>query len=209
MLNAVVSSNGSIKELECFGGPGELRDTAMDAVRQWRYSAMQVNGRVMEVHITIGVLFSLTKNDYKAVAESNYPVSAEVFASSAPVPPPKHAVPERKGEPPISDSIEGIKMQNAEVFEAWRNGDKRTFEELLDGFAFEDPTAWLTSAFGSEHGPALVRDYEISFERFKQHMIRVVEHAKETTDLYVDDSVVPNPPEEGGQPDGLPHRLNR
>lgn len=207
LLNAVVSSEGSIEQLECVGGPDELRDAAMDAVKQWQYSPIEVNGRRLEEHIRIGVVFSLTTNDYKAVAESNYPVSAEVFASSEPVPPPRHSAPEREGEAPISDTIEGIKMQTAEVFTAWRNGDQKRFQELLDGFAFEDPTMWLTSTFGPEEGPALVRDYEISFEKFKGHMLRVVEYAKETTDLYVEDSVVPNPPEEAGQPDGPPAPL--
>ena len=204
LLNAVIGSNGSIKVLECVGGPAELKDAAMDAVRQWQYTPFQVNGTPMEVHIEIGVLFSLTKNDYKAVAESNYPVSLEVFASSADVPPPNHPAPNRKGASSIPDTVEGIQRQTAEVFDAWSKRDQQRFEELLNEFAFEDPTAWLTTTFGPQNGPALVRDYEISFEKFKRHMTHVAEYSKDLTDLHVESSIVPSPPEEAGQPDGPP-----
>lgn len=204
LLNAVIGSNGSIKVLECVGGPAELKDAAMEAVRQWQYTPFQMNGTPMETHIGIAVLFSLTKNDYKAVAESNYPVSLEVFASSADVPPPNHPAPDRKGAPSIPDTIEGIQTQTAEVFDAWSKRGQRRFEELLNGFAFEDPTAWLTTTFGPQNGPALVRDYEISLEKFKQHMTRVAEYSKDLTDLHVESSIVPSPPEEAGQSDGPP-----
>lgn len=204
LLNAVIGSNGSIKALECVGGPAELKDAAMDAVRQWQYTPFQVNGTPMEVHIEIGVLFSLTKNDYKAVAESNYPVSLGVFASSAEVPPPNHPAPDRNGASSIPDTIEGIQRQTAEVFDARSKRDQRRFEELLNGFAFEDPTAWLTTTFGPQSGPAVVRDYEISFEKFKRHMTRVAEYSTDLTDLHVESSIVPSPPEEAGQPDGPP-----
>jgi TonB family protein len=204
LLNAVIDSNGSIKALQCVGGPAELQGAAMEAVRQWQYTALQLNGAPMESHIDIGIVFSLTKNDYKVVAESNYPVSLEVFASSADVSPPNHPAPDRKGAPSIPDTIEGIQTQTAEVFDAWSRRDKQRFEELLNGFAFEDPTAWLTTTFGPQNGPALVRDYEISLEKFKRHMTRVAEYSKDLTDLHVESSIVPIPPEEAGQSDGPP-----
>lgn len=204
LLNAAIGSNGSIKALECVGGPAELKDAAMGAVRQWQYTPFQVNGNPMEVHIEIGVLFSLTKNDYKAVAESNYPVSLEVFASSADVPPPNHPAPDRKGASSIPDTVEGIQRQTAEVFDAWSKGDQQRFEGLLNGFAFEDPTAWLKTTFGPQIGPAQVRDYEINLEKFKRHMTHVAEYSKDLTDLQVELSIVPKPPEEAGQSDGPP-----
>jgi TonB family protein len=204
LLNAVIGSNGSIKVLECVGGPAELKDAAMDAVRQWQYTPFQLNGTPMEVRIEIGVLFSLTKNDYKAVAQSSYPVSLEVFASSADVPLPNHPAPDRKGASSIPDTVEGIQRQTAEVFDAWSKRDQQRFEELLNGFAFEDPTAWLTTTFGPQNGPAMLRDYEVSLEKFKQHMTRVAENSKDLTDLHVESSIVPSVPEQAGQPDGPP-----
>ncbi|MGB8524719.1 MAG: energy transducer TonB [Candidatus Acidiferrales bacterium] len=204
LLNAVIGSNGSIKALQCVGGPAELRDAAMEAVRQWQYTPFQLNGTPMEIHFEIGILFSLTKNDYEAVAGSNYPVSLEVFASSAEVPPPNHPAPDRKGASSIPDAIEGIQAQTAEVFDAWSKRDQRRFEELLNGFALEDPTAWLTATFGPQNSPALVRAYEISLEKFKRHMTHVAEYSKDLTDLHVESSIVPSPPEEAGQLDGPP-----
>jgi TonB family protein len=207
LFNAVISSQGSVRQLEFVGGPPELKDAAMDAVRQWQYRPMQINGRSLETRINIGVLFSLTKNNYKAVAASNYPVSIEIFASSKDVPHPTHVAPMRTGRPPISDTVEGIQMQTEEVFDAWDKGNQREFQKLLDGFAFENPTAWLTATFGSEKGSTLVRDYEVSFERFKRHMARVADDREKATALHVEYSTVPNPPAEAGQPNGPPSPL--
>lgn len=207
LLNAVISAEGSVKQLEFVGGPTQLRDAAMDAVRQWQYRPMQINGRSLETRIHIGVLFSLTKNNYKAVAASSYPVSIEIFASSNDVPPPTHVAPKRTGRPPISDTLEGIQMQTEEVFDAWDKGNQGEFEELLDGFAFENPTAWLTATFGPEKGSTLVRDYEVSFEKFKRHMARVADD-REKAALHVEYSTVPNPPAEAGQPNGPPALLH-
>jgi len=206
LINAVVSSEGSIKQLEFVSGPLELKDAAIDAVGQWQYRPMQVNGRTLEAHIRIAVLFSLTKNNYKAVAETDYPIAAEVFALPADVPPPQHPTAARTGQPPIPDTLEGIQRQTEEVFEAWRTGNQGGFQELLEGFAIEDPAAWLTGTFGAQQGPALVPDYEISLEKFKRHMARIAGYWEKSTTsaLRVEYSAAPALPDEAGQPDGPP-----
>jgi len=209
MFRAFISSEGSIRQLEFLSGPPELEDAAMDAVKQWHYKPLQMNGASLEIQTTIVVLFSLTKDNYKAAAASDYPISVEVFASSADLPPPKHLAAARAGKPPIPDTLEGIQKQTEEAFEAWRAGDQKTFEELVDGFVFEDPTVWLSNTFGADRGASLVPDYEIGREKFKRHMARIAEFwgKSSTSALRVEYSAVPKPPAEAGQPDGPPAPL--
>jgi protein TonB len=59
ILHAVIAKNGSIEELQYMSGPPLLVQSAMDAVRQWRYRPTLLNGEPVEVETTIQVIFSL------------------------------------------------------------------------------------------------------------------------------------------------------
>jgi periplasmic protein TonB len=61
-LHAVISKDGSIKNLEVISGDPLLVDAALKAVRQWRYSPTLLDGRPKEVSTTIDVVFALNKN---------------------------------------------------------------------------------------------------------------------------------------------------
>ena len=54
-LTAVIGTNGLVKSLRVLGGPPELLQPAMDAVKQWRYKPMLVNGEPVEVVTEIDV----------------------------------------------------------------------------------------------------------------------------------------------------------
>jgi len=209
LLRARISADGSVKELEFDSGPPELMDAAMDAVRKWKYSPMVVNGETVEAQGRVAILFSLTKNNYKLMATSFDPVAAEVIASTEDVPPPKHPAAARAGLTPIPDTLDGIQKQTQEVFDAWRAGDQKKYQELLDGFAVEDPEDWLSSTFGAEQSAILLPQYEVSLEKFKQHMGRIAGYWEKSTTsaLRVEASVTPNPPTEAGQADGPPAPL--
>jgi protein TonB len=58
-LNAVISKNGTIKDLRVVSGPAMLRQAAVDAVRSWRYKPYKLNNQPTEVETTIKVIFSL------------------------------------------------------------------------------------------------------------------------------------------------------
>jgi TonB family protein len=210
VLNATMNADGSVKQLEFDSGPQELKDAAMDAVKNWKYNAIEVDGQKVETQRRIAIVFSLTRNNYKLIASSFDPVSAEVIAPIAEdTPPPEHPAATRKGQTPIPDTLDGIQRQTQEVFDAWQAGDKQKFQELLDGFALEDPAAWFGTTFGKDKSAALVPQYELSLEKFKQHMARVAGYWEKSTTsaLHVQTSVTPNPPEEAGQPDGPPAPL--
>ena len=58
-LHVIVSVDGSVEELEVISGHPLLVQSAMDAVRKWRYKPMVVNGTHVEVDTTVDVIFSL------------------------------------------------------------------------------------------------------------------------------------------------------
>jgi protein TonB len=60
-LHAIISKDGSIQQLEVISGHPLLQQSALDAVRQWRYQPTLLNGEAVEVDTTIDVIFSLNQ----------------------------------------------------------------------------------------------------------------------------------------------------
>jgi TonB family protein len=61
VLDAVIDKSGRVDNLKIVSGPSELQQSAMDAVRQWRYKPFLLNGKRIEVETTINVVYSLEK----------------------------------------------------------------------------------------------------------------------------------------------------
>ena len=60
-LDAVITKTGHVDSLKVVSGPSELQQSALDAVRQWRYKPFLLNGKPIEVETTINVVYSLEK----------------------------------------------------------------------------------------------------------------------------------------------------
>ena len=60
-LHAIIGKNGGVEQLEVISGHPLLVQSALDAVRQWRYRPTQLNGEAVEVDTTIDVIFSLNQ----------------------------------------------------------------------------------------------------------------------------------------------------
>jgi protein TonB len=60
-LHAIISKDGTIQQLEVMSGHPLLQQSALDAVRQWRYQPTLLNGEPVEVDTTIDVIFSLNQ----------------------------------------------------------------------------------------------------------------------------------------------------
>ena len=58
-LQAIISKDGSIQELQVLSGHPLLVQSALDAVRQWRYRPTLLNGEPVEVVTTVEVIFTL------------------------------------------------------------------------------------------------------------------------------------------------------
>jgi protein TonB len=60
-LECVIDPSGSVAEIRSANGPTLLRDAAVDAVRQWRYTPTKLNGVPVSVIMTVTVRFSLKR----------------------------------------------------------------------------------------------------------------------------------------------------
>jgi TonB family protein len=60
VLQAVVGLDGHVQQLQFVSGPPELMRSAMDAVRQWHYKPMKLNGKVVEFETKISVVYTLS-----------------------------------------------------------------------------------------------------------------------------------------------------
>lgn len=61
LIDVVISKEGNVLSPEVTSGPKELRDSAVDAVRQWKYKPFLLNGEPIEVKTTIHVVYTLKK----------------------------------------------------------------------------------------------------------------------------------------------------
>lgn len=58
-LHAIIGKDGTVQQLQAVSGPPLLVQSALDAVRQWRYRPTLLNGEPVEVDTTIEVIFTL------------------------------------------------------------------------------------------------------------------------------------------------------
>ena len=61
ILHAIIAKDGSVQDLYLSEGQCLLTQSAMEAVRKWRYSPTTLNGRPVEVDTTIHVVFTLRR----------------------------------------------------------------------------------------------------------------------------------------------------
>jgi TonB family protein len=61
VLRARISKDGEVEDLQVVSGPEELRGSALDAVKQWKYKPFLLNGEPVEVDTTINVNYALAR----------------------------------------------------------------------------------------------------------------------------------------------------
>jgi TonB family protein len=59
VLQAIISKTGSIENLHVVSGPAMLRQSALDAVKTWRYRPYLLDNQPVEVDTTVNVIFTL------------------------------------------------------------------------------------------------------------------------------------------------------
>lgn len=60
-LHAVIATDGSIQSLEVVSGDPLFIQSALDAVRQWRYRPTMLNGQPVEIDTFITVLYTVNQ----------------------------------------------------------------------------------------------------------------------------------------------------
>jgi protein TonB len=58
-LHAVIGMDGTIQSLEVVSGDPVFVQSALDAVKQWRYTPTKLNGHAVEVDTFITVIYTL------------------------------------------------------------------------------------------------------------------------------------------------------
>ena len=58
ILHIVIDVDGNVSQIDAVSGPRELVEAATNAVRQWRYRPMMLNGDPVEVDTTVAVVFA-------------------------------------------------------------------------------------------------------------------------------------------------------
>jgi len=61
-LHVIIAKDGSVQQLEVLSGHPLLVQSALDAVRQWKYRPTLLNGDPVEVDTTIDVIYSLAED---------------------------------------------------------------------------------------------------------------------------------------------------
>jgi protein TonB len=60
-LHAMIATDGSIQSLQVVSGDPGFYQSAMEAVRQWRYKPMILNGIPVEVDTFITVIYNIAR----------------------------------------------------------------------------------------------------------------------------------------------------
>ena len=63
VLNALISKTGTVEDLKVVSGSPMLISSAIDAVRQWKYTPYMLDGKVLEVETTISVNYTFAPPD--------------------------------------------------------------------------------------------------------------------------------------------------
>jgi TonB family protein len=61
VLDAIIARDGTIADLRVVSGPALLQQSALDAVKEWRYKPYLLNGETVAVDTTINVVYTLAK----------------------------------------------------------------------------------------------------------------------------------------------------
>ena len=59
VLQVTITKTGNVQDLHVVSGPPMLRQSAIDAVRTWRYKPYKLDNKPIDVETTINVVFSL------------------------------------------------------------------------------------------------------------------------------------------------------
>src|SRR4029077_1187816 len=150
VLHCLIGKDGSVQQLEYMSGPPLLMKSAMDAVRQWTYKPTMLNGELVEVDITISVVFTLggkTTDSTTDHTEPPPPSSAPNEQQKGGVA--KQSLPATSGAIPLEERV----PESGSVTD-------NVYTNKFFGFTYEFPKGWsvpgeATKKYVAEMGKAL------------------------------------------------------
>ncbi len=142
VLEAVVGTDGSVKEAKSLSGPTLLVQAAQDAVMRWTFEPPRHHGTPVEVITPVEMIFNLA-------GALPAPNSVELYRPEPGTLPPS-AYPEKSS---------GLDKELHDVFKARKVNDKTTEETILRSLVLPDPQKWFTDNFGPDAGKLMAEQY--------------------------------------------------
>jgi TonB family protein len=136
VLHATVGTDGKIEDLKVISGPPLLLQAAMDAVRQWEYKPVLLNGEPVRVDTTISVVFTLGSDSAEQADQSSGAAQppATPNSSSAQEPQPGSSTPPGAIDPQLKGDLDKLLevMHYEEKATAGMNGMIPTVRKQLE-----------------------------------------------------------------------------
>lgn len=57
LLNIIIATDGNVRQATCVSGPQDLAQSAIDAVKQWKYQPPELDGKLVEIESIVSILF--------------------------------------------------------------------------------------------------------------------------------------------------------
>ena len=80
VIHAIIGKDGTVNSPTIVSGPEMLRQSALDAVRQWKYQPYLLNGTPVEVETTLSIDFALADGGPSQVQPASTPSNSAVQA---------------------------------------------------------------------------------------------------------------------------------
>ncbi len=105
LLHVLIGKDGSVEKVEYVSGPTVLMQSAMDAVKQWRYKPLLLNHQPVEVDTAVEVVYTL--NQGSAAPASDTPKQPSANPASQGQTPSEPAAAASSQEPYVYEAVRG------------------------------------------------------------------------------------------------------
>jgi TonB family protein len=161
-VEAVIGTDGSVKEVKPLNGPALLVEAARNAVLQWSFEPPAHNGAPVELVIPIELTFRL---DGSPPAGNSTELNKPLPATAPPV-----AYPEKGG---------GLEKELRDLQKARKAGDKTAADAILRSFVLPDPEHWFTRTFGEDVGKQMAGQYIPTSHVMVQQLQGIMNHLED------------------------------
>lgn len=143
VVHTMIAPDGSVQSAEPASGDPMLAQAAVEAVRQWRFDPMMLNGTPVTVDTTITVAFHLP------AGAAPQPGSSVAYAPIASYP----------------DSPGGLTKMMKEMLQLAQRGNTSGLDPYFHALVLPNPDSWFQSQFGDRQGLQFAKNYE-QIERY-------------------------------------------
>jgi TonB family protein len=142
VLEAIIGTDGSVKEIKTVSGNTLLVQAARNAVMQWSFEPPTFRGTPVELIAPVELTFNFNAAQPAGNSTELYKVLPATL--------PPASYPEKGG---------GLEKELRDLAKARKSGDKTTEDAILRSFVLPDPQKWFTLQFGDDAGKNMADQY--------------------------------------------------